>query len=197
MLSINLQSPAMKSAEAEILRLPTAPSSARVCADDPALNVMTDLSRQRLVTINSKIQIDVALAVMIHAKVRLLLVSDDNNTVDGVVSSYDMMGEVPLKVAARERIRHDALSVAHIMTRRKMLHLLDLKIVEHARVSDVVHHLVKLNQQHALVVRRLEDESLGICGIFSASQIGAQLGREIAFGDGRVESFAELERLIA
>lgn len=183
--------------ETAVLCLPTAPPRARVSLDDPASSVMTDLFSHQAITIRSQMKIEVALSVMIPAKVRLLLVSDDGKTINGVVSSYDVMGEAPLRVAARERIHHDAVSVAQIMTGVSMLRPLDVRVVEQARVRDIVRHLVAVNRQHAIVVKWLDNDSFVACGIFSAIQIGAQLGQAIMFGDDLAESFAELERLIA
>ena len=78
-----------------------------------------------------------------------------------------------------------------------MLRMIDVRALDNARVSDIVHHLVAINRPHAIVVKCLDDDSFVACGIFSASQIGAQLEQTIMFGDDLAESFAEFERLIA
>ncbi len=84
------------------------------------------------------------------------------------------------------------------MTRSSDVRPLNIRDVEHASVSDIVMHLIESRKQHALVIEPA-DESGGYhaCGIFSATQIGRQLGEDINVSDGLAQSFSELERLIA
>lgn len=185
------------SRDARILQPPRTRSD-RVTADSPALNVMTDLRKVRAITINPETPIDAALTVMIHAKVRLLVVIDASGVIVGLVSAQDLTGEKPLRIANDERIHRDEVSVAQIMTRSEDIRPLNIHDVEHATVSDMVVHLIEAHKQHALVVERSEDDTrYHACGIFSATQIGRQLGEDINVNDGLAQSFSELERLIA
>ena len=170
----------------------------RVTADSPALTVMTDLRKVRAITINSETPIDAAMNVMIHAKVRLLVVIDAAGVIVGLASAQDLKGEKPLRVANDERIHHDAVNVAQVMTRSSDIRPLEICDVEHATVSDIVMHLIQAHKQHVLVIESNEDSArYHACGIFSATQIGRQLGEDINVSDGLAQSFSELERLIA
>lgn len=170
----------------------------RVTADSPAVVVMTDLRKVRAITINPETPIDAALTVMIHAKVRLLVVINASGVIVGLASALDLTGEKPLRVANDERIHRDAVSVAQVMTRSSDIQPLDLRDVEHTTVSDIVRHLIQAHKQHALVIESAEDGSrYHACGIFSTTQIGRQLGEDINVVDGVAQSFSELERLIA
>lgn len=170
----------------------------RVTPSSSALSVMTDLRKVRAITINPDTPIDAALTVMIHAKVRMLVVIDGSGEIAGVVSAHDLMGEQPLRVANDERVRRDEVSVEQVMTRSGAVAPLDVRDVEHATVRDIVMHLVETKKRHALVVAPTEEPgAFTACGIFSAAQISRQLGEDINVSEGVAQSFSELERLIA
>lgn len=166
--------------------------------DAPALAAMTDLRRTRVVTIAPEVTVDAALTLMIHAQVRLLLVIDRDAMILGLVAAGDLMGDKPLRVASSERVHREAVQVRQVMTVVADIQPLDRAAVEHATVRDIVQHLLATQRLHALVIESADGEHrYTACGIFSATQIGRQLGRDIDGGDGRARSFAELERLIA
>ena len=170
----------------------------KVTAASPALAVMTDLRKVRIITINPETPLNAALMVMINAKVRLLIAIDKAGVIVGLVSAQDVMGEKPLRVANDDRIHRDAVTVQQIMTRSGDVRPLSISDVEHASVSDIVMHLIESHKQHALVVDPGgESGGFHACGIFSATQIGRQLGEDINVSDGLAQSFSELERLIA
>jgi len=178
------------------VRQPARAALDRVTMNSPALEVMTDLRRSRAVTIAPDTPVPIALTVMIHANVRLLVVLGTAGLVCGLISARDLGGEEPLRIAARERIAHESVQVAQVMTPIDGMRPLDLGQVEHAMVRDVVRHLIDTRRQHVLVLERLAAADYAACGIFSATQIGRQLGHELVLDDGRAQSFSELERLL-
>lgn len=183
--------------EARILQPPRVRVD-KVTAESPALAVMTDLRKVRVITISPETPLNTALMVMINAKVRLLIAIDEVGVIVGLVSAQDLMGEKPLRVANDDRIHHDAVTVRQVMTRSSDVWPLNIRDVEYASVSDIVMHLIASHKQHALVIEpAVEDSSYHACGIFSATQIGRQLGEDINVSDGLAQSFSELERLIA
>ena len=182
--------------DARILQPPRVRAD-KVTSESPALAVMTDLRKMRVITINPETPLNAALMVMINAKVRLLIAIDRAGVIVGLVSAQDVMGEKPLRVANDNRIHRDAVTVQQIMTRSSDVRPLNIGDVEHASVSDIVMHLIESHKQHALVVERGESAAFHACGIFSATQIGRQLGEDINVSDGLAQSFSELERLIA
>lgn len=168
---------------------------ARVRARDPAVLVMTDLRRVPMVTVAPDASIELAHALMMHARVRLLGVVDGEDRLLGLVSARDVMGEKPLTVATRERIPRQRIRVDQVMTPRAQIEPLLLRDVERASVRDVVLALRTAGRQHALVVEPREQGGWHARGIFSATQIGRQLGVDVS-PDGRVQSFAEFESLL-
>ncbi len=168
----------------------------KVTMDDPALTVMTDLKRVKVVTMNPDQLIDEALQKMIHAEVRLLIVTTPQDTLLGLITARDIMGEQPVSYSSRERVPREAIQVSHIMTPRDEIDALNLEDVLGAKVGDIVVTLREAGRQHALVLEKDKETNTDILrGIFSITQIGRQLGVQIE-ATGKVQSFAELGRLL-
>lgn len=147
--------------------------------NDPALQVMTDFTKVPPVTVTPQVSMDRALEGMKSARVRLLLVVDDNSTVIGVVTADDIQGEKPIRLMEGDRLRRDQISVAMIMSPQSDLKVLDMRSVADAEVGHIVETLKSLERQHVLVIE--DDPGTGhqrIRGLFSSSQISRQLGRD-------------------
>jgi CBS-domain-containing membrane protein len=169
----------------------------KVTMESPALAVMTDLERVRAVTIGPANSIELANQRMLDAGVRLLLVVDGEQRVVGLITATDLLGEKPLKYQQHNRMSFGDILVQDIMTRREYLDVLRMREVFHARVGDIVATLKSCGRQHALVVERDGDsDAQRIRGIFSATQIGRQLGMHIIPGE-IASTFAELEAVLS
>ena len=165
--------------------------------DAPAVNVMTDLKYASMITIDPDDSIDTALQIMIHAGVRLLVVLALDNSLLGLITGHDIMGEKPLSLITKGNIRREEIQVKDIMTPRSELNPLNMYDVEHASVKDIIRVLHMAGRQHAFVVEEdKDDQSYSLRGIFSITQIGRQIGVEIT-ADDHVQSFAEFEQLLA
>ena len=172
----------------------------RVRADSPATDVMTDLARVATVTIHPGASVDEANRVMIRHGVRLLFVVSETNTVAGIVTATDVLGERPIQVAQERGLGHADVLVDHVMTPAAQLEAVELRDVQRARVGDIVETLKSTDRQHALVIdgRSAEPRSAErtVHGIFSLTQIARQLGLPPHIG--RVaRTFAEIEAAIA
>ena len=115
-------------------RRPRQELASRVTSGSPALEVMTDLRRASPATIRPQAPIDAANQFMIARGVRLLLVADDRETVLGVITATEILGEKPVKAATERGLRRDELTVGDIMTPAERVEVLALADVE-ARVS--------------------------------------------------------------
>lgn len=164
---------------------------ARVALDDPAVRVMTDLKVVMAVTINPEKTVDAARQRMIKYGVRLLLVIDDQETVLGLVTATDILGEKPLQFIQKAGGRREDVLVRNIMTPQEKLEVLCMKDVVSAKVGHVVVTLKKSGRQHALVVDT-EGQAQRVRGIFSASQISRDLGTEIQTVE-IAQTFAEIQ----
>ncbi len=175
------------------VRRPTQSVSTRVTLESPALEVMTDLTRVAPATIRAQAPIEGANQFMITRGVRLLLVVDDSESVLGLISATDILGETAMRVATERGMKHDELTVADIMTPAARIEVLEFADVPGARVGHIVETLKRAGRQHTLVAEA--DSNTGrrmVRGIFSLSQIARQLG--VAIQPSEVaRTFADLE----
>lgn len=164
-----------------------------VRADSPAIAVMTDLTQISAATILAEATLADASRLMIARGVRLLLVVDRYRMIEGVITAHDTMGERPINLLRERGGRHQELHVADLMTPRGAMQVIDMADVLRAEVGHIVATLKDCARQHALVVER--DRISGedaVRGIFSATQIGRQLGVAIPIFEV-AHSFAEIE----
>ena len=173
---------------------PASPSQ-KVTLESPAMAVMTDLERVMAVTIGPGNSIETANQRMIAAGVRLLLVVDGEQQILGLITANDILGEKPLKHLQRSGGTFNEILVRDIMTPQQELDVLRLLDVFGSRVGDIVATLKSFGRQHALVVETGDGDAHKVRGIFSATQIGRQLGMNVAPGE-IAGTFAELEAVL-
>jgi CBS domain-containing protein len=181
--------------------LPPTRKISPVKIDSPATDVMTDLRVVNAVTISPDGSVDAANRLMIEHRVRALFVVDDAaRHMLGVITATDILGERPLQVAQRQKLRHSDLVVRDIMTAAEKLEVLDLQDIARARVGNIVATLQHAGRQHALAVERAEGNEgavMTVCGIFSLTQIARQLGISPGPTHDIAHTFAEIESAIA
>jgi CBS domain-containing protein len=175
------------------IRRPDEPDAVRVTPESPALDVMTDLRRVNPATIRRGAPVEGANQYMISRRVRLLLVVDEKDSVVGVITAADILGERPMLAATERALRRDELIVADIMTPATQAEALALADVEGARVGHIVETLRRAGRQHILVVEGHQDSpQTFVRGIFSLSQIARQLGVVLQANEV-ARTFAEIE----
>ena len=148
---------------------------------DPAIKVVTDLSRVAAMTINPCASMDNASERMIAANVRLLFVTDQYYNVMGLITARDITGERAIQYIQEHGGKREDIMVRDIMTPRHRIEVLKYDDILQARVGDVVETLRRLGRQHALVMKRGEGDNMDrIAGIISTTQAAKQTGEEIS-----------------
>ncbi|MBL8438343.1 MAG: CBS domain-containing protein [Zoogloeaceae bacterium] len=168
----------------------------RVREDSPALEVMTDLRRVPAATVAGNTSLTDANHAMKLRGVRLLLVVDGQREVVGVITTADLLGERPVRVAQSRGGKVQDLEVGNVMTPLADMEAVFLSDVAKAEVGHVVATLRRSGRQHALVIERGADGRDVIRGIFSAAQIARQIGLPME-GTEIPRTFAEIEAAIA
>jgi CBS domain-containing protein len=163
---------------------------------DPALNVMTDLRHISVIVVRAMISMEKANATMIRYGVRLLLVLDDTDKVVGLLTASDVLGEKPVRFLQEMGGTHADILVRDVMTQQRDLEVLNLDDVAKGRVGDVLATLKKHHRQHAIVVEDNADGSQSVRGMFSATQIGRQMGLQINTAEV-AKVFAEIEASVS
>ncbi|MDD2669248.1 MULTISPECIES: CBS domain-containing protein [Zoogloea] len=171
-------------------------SLAKVTASSPAIEVMTDLRRIPAATIAHNVSLSETNHSMILRGVRLLFVTDASRRIVGIVTSNDLLGEKPTRVARERMMRHEELTVRDIMVSTEELDAVSLADVLRSEVGHVVATLKSCGRQHALVVEEGADGVPAVRGIFSASQIARQMGIPLQTTEV-ARTFAEIEAAIA
>lgn len=175
---------------------PVLPRPAHVGLDDAAAEVMTDFRRVRAITVPASVSMDYASERMRANRVHLLLVTDEHNTIVGLITSTDIEGERPLVHMRRFAKRREELCVADIMTPRERIEVIEMADVDRARVGHVVATLKAVGRKHAMVVDRDDSGRSIVRGLFAASQIGLQLGEPFEPAE-IARSFADMEAALA
>jgi CBS-domain-containing membrane protein len=179
-----------------VVRQPALDPAPPIAADDPALSVMTDLTRVPAVLVDPDVDIEAAMRIMIRRNVRSLFVANVDNEILGLLTATDLLGEKPLQHIQQFGGRRRDIRVRELMTPHARLEVLPMSAVAHARVGHVVATLLHAGRQHAMVVEDDADGCQVVRGVFSASQLEKQLGRPIAAG-AVAHTFAEIEAALA
>jgi CBS domain-containing protein len=154
---------------------------------DSAMLVFTDFSRVRPVTVTADVAIDTALEMMKNAGVRLLLVTDTEGHMIGLISADSIMGDRPVRLSSARRIDRGDITVEMIMEPQSRVKVLERSHLRDARVGHIVATLAQLEQKHMLVVDHGK-----VAGLFSATQISRQLGSDILNAEAPAHSLAEM-----
>lgn len=176
--------------------LPEREASELVRLEDRAVEVMTDFSQVRAITIPSSVSMESAYQRMIANGVRLLLVVDERNAIQGLITARDVEGERPLQQLRDRGLRRSDLTVADVMTPASQIEVLDLADVVRARVGDIVATLQAMGRQHAMVADRDDQGRTKVRGLFSATQISRQLSTPIQTLEV-ARNFAQVARMLA
>jgi hypothetical protein len=127
----------------------------------------------------------------------MLIVNGADDSVLGLITARDILGEKPIQVAQARSCKRDELLVADLMTPIGSVDTLYLNEVLHARVIDILNALKHLGRQHILVED--VDPTTGlprVRGMFSATHIGRLLGVPVLAFE-LASTFAEIEAALA
>ena len=160
----------------------------------PALKVMTDLGHVRPATTHASASLKKANRQMIERAVRMLFVvdEDEQEQLQGIITSYDVLGEKPVKHMQRVGCSSDEICVKDLMTPVDMIQVLDHSEVEFSQVGNLIATLKRSGRRHALVAQRQEDGSRIISGIFSLSHINKLMNTQVEVVE-IANTFAEVE----
>ena len=201
------------------LRPPAAPE--RVRLSNPAVDVMTDFTYVTPRTTTIDVPINEGLEYMKTSGVRSLLVIDEAEDVIGLVSSYDIQGEKPIKLIEQLRLPRSGITIGQVMTPRRELKVVDMLSVRSAQVGHVIATFRDLEVRYLLVSQVGEQEETPmeglpdtymrgtewepvkipsrasgrrwIRGLFSAAQVSRQLGVDLMTLITPAHSLSELE----
>ncbi len=127
--------------------------------EDPAIHVITDFTREHPATVDEDRQIDDALADMVRAGVRALLVMRDHRIV-GLVTSYDIQGERPMQfLQSSNYSRHEDIRVIDVMTPWDQLVAVGWQALQAATAGELLRVFETTGRTHLLVIESAADHA--------------------------------------
>lgn len=169
--------------------------------NDLATHVFTDFTHNRPAVIKAHTSIDVAMKLMQDSGIHLLLVIDDADedtsssdlmvSVKGQITSCDILGDLPVKLAQENGIKHSEMTVSMVMTPRKDIKVVDWSTIKVAKVGHIINTMHEWGCCHILVI---DDGNLR--GIFSMSEVSKHLGHNESEPVVCAHSLAELVHTI-
>ncbi len=187
--------PAMMAPADTVLMRPTQTLPQQVSVQDPAIDVMTDLSRVAAISVDPNLPIDKAEERMKNGGVRLLFVLNEPGDLLGLITLNDIKGTRPMRFQRELGVSRSEVLVCDIMTPRDRIEALAMEEVATAKVGDIVETLKRTGRRHAIVIE-CTLSGPAIRGIFSATRIGRQMGMTLDTG-GVASTFAELETALS
>ena len=161
--------------------------------DSPAIEVMTDFTSRPPETITPSANAQSALQEMKLAKVKSLLVIDEDDTIIGHINARDIQGIKSSMVAREYGVPITELTVEMLMIPPENLPSLNIKNLQNARVGHIVKLIHTLGVYYVIVVETAEDGIDYVRGIFSISRISRQLGENLS-GDLASHSVADITK---
>ena len=167
----------------------------RVALHSPAILAMTDLRQVPAITVEPGVSIDWALQRMKGCGVRMLLVTNPEHRVLGLITAKDIQGEKPMcLLGSQGNRRYAEITVREIMTPHVQLKVMIMKDVLMATVGEIVDTLRRVGRDHMLVLDYdRASQSNAIRGLFSLSQICRQLGQPMEDMVEVATTFADME----
>jgi len=158
----------------------------------PALKVITDLNQVSPAMTRPNVPLKKANRQMIERAIRMLFVVDEDEQLQGIITSYDILGEKPIKYMQRVGCSSDEICVKDLMTPIGVIQVLDHSEVEFAQVGNLITTLKRSGRHHALVAERQADGKQIISGIFSLSHINRLMNTHVEVVEV-ASTFAEVE----
>jgi hypothetical protein len=163
--------------------------------EDPAFAVMSDFRLARPPFIHANVNMDDALNEMkVTGSHLLLVVSDDNSELLGLLASEDLLGEKPIQHMNESRLAREQVLVKALMTPANTGLMFEFDDIQSARVGNVVTTMQAHHSHYALVIQA--DKKSGqplLRGLFNSSQISKQLHTAVAGSIAKAQSITELK----
>ena len=166
--------------------------------EDHALDIMIDFSQIQPITIQSKDSIAIAENEMKNRDAHLLIVTDSQKNIVGIVGAEDLLGEKPIKIMQESRIPRNEIPIKMVMRKQKDVIAFDIDELQHAKVGNIICTLREHSRHYALVVEINKDkhnkQHIMIRGYFSAALMSKQLHMNVMDYITQAQSLAELQQ---
>lgn len=142
--------------------------------EDPAIAVMTDHRIERAPTCSADRALDRAMKQMAEENCNMLLITNEDGDITGLVTSADITGEKPIQYTKESGKKRDEIRVRHLMTHIQDIPALSIKDVLDSKIGDILHTLNEIGSEYVLVTGQ-EQGDTAVRGVFSARSIARSL----------------------
>lgn len=143
---------------------------------DHATSVMTDFRVRALFKVDPEDTIDEALQKMKIAGLRIGFVVDSAEKIHGMITSYDIMGEKPMRYLqsvgfADRGVTHKDIKVKDIMEKPEDWVSVEMKNVEAVTVQGVLDAFQRTGRTHLPVLDHKDGKEHHLRGLFSSAKV--------------------------
>ena len=143
--------------------------------DDPAIDVMRDYQVESAYSISPNETIDHALLEINTQNILTLLVINENNEIEGIISIEDILGEKPITLLEKSRISRESITVNMVMTPIKEIVILSKDSVLVSKVGNITETLRINKAKYALVIehknKHTQHEAIGLYNLSQLQQL--------------------------
>lgn len=160
---------------------------------DPAVQAMIDFKYTKVAVVSEETSVDAALLAVKNTSYHVLLVTDAEQHVVGIVGAEDLLGEKPVKAIQQRRLARADITVNMVMTPRQETLTLNFEDLRHSKVGHIIETLHTHKQHYALVIAEDNHHGTKIRGLFSSAFLSKQLGQDVTGSGAEAQSIAELQ----
>ncbi len=162
--------------------------------DDPATDILINFEIHGPAITQPKNLIDDAMVEMKAHGAHMMLVVDDH-TVQGVISSEDILGEKPMQIIQERRIKRSEIVVRTVMTPREKLVAISYHDLTHSKVGHVLATLSHSKHHYLIVVDKKEgDTHETVHGLIYLYDILKRLDKNLTTEMREASSLLELQK---
>lgn len=159
----------------------------------PAMEVLTDFTRQQPLMLEQNTSIDDAREIMRRTHTKMFLIIDAQECFRGVISMDDLVSEKVIRKMGVSRLQRQELTVDFVMTPRNRLQTVDLKLFQTATVGDLIARMKKYGERHLIVA---DAHTASIRGVVSAHSIARRMHTPLVINE-RALLFSDIYDAIA
>ena len=149
-------------------------SNKALSLDDSAIAVLNDHRLEQAPSCQLEWSLEQAMSQMNKTQGNLLLVTDTDKNILGLISSADISGEKPIQYVKESGKKRCDLKVKHLMTSIDAIPAISTQDAIQAQVGDILNTLNDIGSEYILVTTT-ENNELAVRGVFSARTIAKSL----------------------
>jgi len=165
--------------------------------NNPAYDILLDFHQTTPLSIAQNECMFHARQMMEASDLHIILVTDDENNLMGLLSLEDVLSKKTVKMIEKARVKRKSVLVKTVMTPLNKVPAISYQLLQYAKVGNIIKTLQVYKSNYAIVVASdSESAKEVVCGLFLASKISKQLGENIRFTQDAAHTLLELQEML-